>query len=90
MLRLALYKFARRRTAIPKPQRLLTPVVAFTPIVAIVAGLPFANRIEPILLGLPFLLFWIAGWVLLTPAFLGLAYLLRRTGGDRADGRAGQ
>ncbi len=51
-------------------------LVALVPAVALVAGLPFANRIEPIVLGLPFLLAWILGWVLLTPLFLALAYVL--------------
>jgi len=62
--------------------------VAFAPVVAIIAGLPFANRIEPFVLGLPFLLFWIAGWVAMTPVFLGVAYLLQRSGGDSAGRRA--
>jgi hypothetical protein len=31
---------------------------------------PFVNRIEPRIVGLPFLLCWIIAWVLLTPAFL--------------------
>ena len=51
------------------------------------AGLPFANRLEPVVLGLPFLLFWILGWVLLTPVFLGVAYLLAARGGRPRGGR---
>jgi hypothetical protein len=63
-------------------------VLAAVPAVALVAGLPFVNRVEPVVLGLPFLLFWIVGWVLLTPVFLALAYFLvdRRT--DRDEGGA--
>jgi hypothetical protein len=56
----------------------LALVPAAVPIVAFVAGLSFANRIEPRVAGLPFLLFWILAWVVATPAFLGLAYLLDR------------
>jgi hypothetical protein len=50
--------------------------VAFTPALALVAGLPLVNRLEPVVLGLPFLLSWILGWVLATPLFLAVAYAL--------------
>jgi Protein of unknown function (DUF3311) len=65
-------------------------LVALVPVVALVAGLPFVNRVEPIVLGLPFLLFWILGWVLVTPIFLGIAYLLIDSKADRAAGGAGR
>ena len=54
----------------------LSLAVAFVPALAIVAGLPFVNRLEPVVYGLPFLLAWILGWVLATPLFLAAAYLL--------------
>ena len=62
-------------------------VVAFIPALALVAGLPFVNRIAPVVLGLPFLLAWILGWVLATPLFLAAAYLLagRDSGQDHAE-----
>ena len=44
------------------------------PFVTLVFMLPWANRIEPVILGLPFLLFWILGWVMLTPLILFAAY----------------
>ena len=59
-------------------------VTAFIPALALVAGLPFVNRLEPVVFGLPFLLFWILAWVLATPFFLAAAYFLT----DRAPGRA--
>ncbi len=65
-------------------------VSALIPALALVAGLPFVNRIEPVVLGLPFLLFWILGWVLLTPVFLAVAYVLARAAADRAAGGAGR
>ncbi|MFI5166971.1 MAG: DUF3311 domain-containing protein [Thermoanaerobaculales bacterium] len=62
-------------------------VSALVPALALVADLPFVNRLEPIVLGLPFLLFWIVGWVLITPVFLGVAYVLAEPKSDRmADG----
>ena len=44
--------------------------------VTLVFALPLVNRIHPVVLGLPFLLFWILAWVILTPAILFLAYVL--------------
>jgi hypothetical protein len=65
-------------------------VLALIPVVALVAGLPFVNRLQPVVLGLPFLLFWILGWVLVTPIFLTVAYFLIDTKADRTSGGAGQ
>lgn len=57
-------------------------LLAAVPILALVAALPLVNRVEPLVFGLPFLLFWMLAWVLATPAFLGLAYVLGRRRGD--------
>lgn len=68
----------------------LALAVAMVPALVLVAGLPFVNRIEPIVFGLPFLLCWIVGWVMVTPIFLGTAYLLVHGANDRpsdGDGR---
>ena len=66
----------------------LPVLTAFVPALALVAGLPFVNRLEPVVLGLPFLLFWILAWVLATPLFLGAAYLLADRTSDRPGGGA--
>jgi hypothetical protein len=50
--------------------RSLRLVLAAVPIAALSIAVPFVNRIEPRVLGLPFLLFWIFAWVVLAPAFL--------------------
>ncbi len=65
------------------PTRGLIP--ALIPAIALVAGLPFVNRLEPVVLGLPFLLFWILGWVLVTPLFLAVAYVLAEPRKDGAE-----
>jgi hypothetical protein len=49
------------------PLRLLLPAIPFA---ALSIAVPLINRIEPRILGLPFVLAWIAAWVVLTPAFL--------------------
>jgi hypothetical protein len=61
---------------VTKRHPLVALLLALVPVVALVAGLPFVNRIEPVVLGLPFLLAWILGWVLVTPLFLAIAYVL--------------
>ena len=59
-----------------RPAHALIP--AAIPVVALVGGLPFVNRVEPIVLGMPFLLAWMLGWVAATPAFLAVAYAIHR------------
>jgi hypothetical protein len=71
-------------------------LVALVPAVALVGGLPFVNRLEPLVFGLPFLLAWILGWVVVTPLFLYVAYIAsteaRATGSTeaRATGDGGE
>ncbi|MFQ6037283.1 MAG: DUF3311 domain-containing protein [Candidatus Aminicenantales bacterium] len=58
------------------------------PFVTMVFALPVVNRIEPVILGLPFLLFWLLGWVILTPFLLMAAYVLEKklnVGKDKED-----
>jgi hypothetical protein len=51
---------------VPRPYRLL----ALIPVLAILGAPWFANRVEPRVFGLPFLLAWISGWVLATSVVL--------------------
>ena len=44
-------------------------LAAIPPVMLVLAPL-FANRDEPRILGLPFMLVWILAWVVLTPPFL--------------------
>ena len=59
--------------------RLTAVVCAAIPVLALTLGVVLANRLEPRILGLPFVLAWIVGWVLLTPAFMWAAYRSERT-----------
>ena len=61
--------------------------LALVPAIGMLGGVPFANRVEPYVLGLPFLLFWITLWVVLTSAIMGLILVLDRAR-DRAATRA--
>jgi Protein of unknown function (DUF3311) len=52
--------------------------LAALPIVAMLGGIPFANRVEPYVFGLPFLMAWILVWVVLTSAAMAVVYRLDR------------
>ena len=56
------------------------------PFVMLVFALPLVNRIEPVILGFPFILFWIIVWVALTPLILFCAYLLQKKFNTHEDG----
>jgi hypothetical protein len=65
---------------LPEPKRgsvtVLTVGFALVPVCALTIGIPFVNRLEPRILGLPFLLAWIVGWTLLTPVCMSLVHWL--------------
>jgi hypothetical protein len=48
--------------------------LALVPAIGMLGGIPFANGVESTVLGLPFLLAWIVGWIVVTSAVLGLLY----------------
>ena len=51
-------------------------VLILIPFIGILGFLPFVNRIEPYVLGMPFYMFWMAMWVVLTSAVLAVMYKL--------------
>jgi hypothetical protein len=62
----------------PMPRARMTAFVsAAIPVLALTVGVVPANRLEPRILGLPFVLAWIVVWVLLTPGFMWVAYRSR-------------
>ncbi len=67
-------------------RRLWPLLVGAVPFVMLVFALPLANRIEPMVLGLPFILFWIMLWIVLSPALLFLAYWIEKRTGDSDEG----
>jgi hypothetical protein len=52
--------------------------LALLPTLGMLGGVPLANREHPYVLGMPLLLAWIVGWVLMTSAFMGLIFALDR------------
>lgn len=49
-------------------------LIGLIPFVAVCFSVPLWDRIEPMMLGLPFNLFWLISWVLVTPLFMWGAY----------------
>ena len=56
----------------------LTHVLSALPFLGILGGIFFANRVEPFVLGLPFALFWVTLWVVLTALIMAVVYRLDR------------
>ncbi len=51
-------------------------LLASLPFLGILGGMFFANRVEPFVLGMPFILFWIVAWVVLTSVIMAAVYYL--------------
>lgn len=51
-------------------------LLAALPFLGLLGGMVFANRVEPLVLGFPFVLFWILTWVVLTSVVMGVVYVL--------------
>jgi len=47
-------------------------LLALLPTVGLLGGVTFANRVEPYVLGLPFLLFWVVSWVVTTSVIMAI------------------
>ncbi len=59
--------------AIRKPS-LKALLVALIPFVAMCFSIPLWDRVYPFIFGLPFSIFWIVAWILITPLFMSVAY----------------
>ena len=52
--------------------------LAAIPAVALTFAVPFVNRDDPHVLGMPFVLAWILCWIALSPLFLWVVHRARR------------
>jgi hypothetical protein len=65
---------------VPAKKPSLGAVLAgLVPFAAICLAVPFWDRIDPIILGLPFNLFWLVSWIVLASACMWIAYRLETT-----------
>ncbi|MBC1458311.1 DUF3311 domain-containing protein [Listeria newyorkensis] len=53
---------------------MMVKLLLIIPFIFILVGMPFANRIQPMVLGMPFNLFWVAAGILLSTCILGIVY----------------
>ncbi len=44
------------------------------PVLGILVGIAFVNQVEPLVLGMPLVLAWIVGWVVVGAAAMALVY----------------
>lgn len=58
----------------PKAGRYLRGSLAILPFIGVLVAIPWVNRTEPYVLGMPFLLFWIVVWVVLTSACMTVVF----------------
>ncbi len=63
---------------------MLLRVLAALPFIGILLGVPFVNRVEPLVLGMPFVLAWIVMWVVLSAIIMAIVYRLDSTNRELA------
>jgi uncharacterized BrkB/YihY/UPF0761 family membrane protein len=51
-------------------------ILAALPFIGILIGIPFVNQVEPLVLGMPFVLAWIVIWIVLSAIIMGIIYRL--------------
>lgn len=54
-------------------------LLAALPFIGILLGVPFVNRVEPLVLGMPLVLAWIVLWVVLSAIIMAIVYRLDPT-----------
>ncbi|TCP27809.1 uncharacterized protein DUF3311 [Scopulibacillus darangshiensis] len=57
-------------------------ILAALPFIGILFGIQFANKVTPIIFGMPFILAYIVMWVLLTSVIMAIVYRLDPTNKD--------
>ncbi|WP_406589670.1 DUF3311 domain-containing protein [Bacillus atrophaeus] len=51
-------------------------LLSILPFIGMLCFLPFVNRVEPFVFSMPFIMFWVAIWTVLTSVILGIMYKL--------------
>ncbi|MFJ5716409.1 DUF3311 domain-containing protein [Neobacillus sp. NPDC093127] len=51
-------------------------LLALIPFIGLLGGISFANKVTPYVFGMPFILFYIVMWVVLTSAIMAMVYKL--------------
>ncbi|TCP30907.1 uncharacterized protein DUF3311 [Scopulibacillus darangshiensis] len=56
----------------------LKHIVSILPVIGLLVGIPFVNRAEPYILGMPPMMFWVALWTVLTSVTMFIVYKLEK------------
>ncbi len=59
--------------------------LAALPFLGMLIGLVFLNRVQPLVLGMPFLLAWLVMWVVLTSVIIAVIYAFDPSNREDAD-----
>lgn len=62
-------------------------LLALLPFIATCFSVPLWDTVYPLVLGLPFNLFWLTAWILLTPLCMWGAYYLERAAAEKEGGK---
>jgi hypothetical protein len=65
--------------------RILIVVLSAAPFLGLLVGVPFVNRVEPLVLGMPFVLAWIVIWVVISAVIMGIVYTLDPSNRDHIE-----
>jgi hypothetical protein len=63
----------------------LQHVLAAVPFAGVLVGMFFANSVEPYVLGLPFAMFWVVAWVIVSSALMAVVYRLDERDRERGE-----
>jgi len=61
-----------------KPPKIASLLLGLVPFTAICFTVPLWDRVHPMVLGLPFNLFWLIAWTAITPVTMWFAYRIDR------------
>jgi hypothetical protein len=68
-----------------KPPSIGALALGIIPVVAMCLSVALWDRVEPMILGVPFNLCWLILWIVLTPFFMWGAYRLENSADRRAE-----
>jgi xanthosine utilization system XapX-like protein len=63
--------------------------LAILPVLGILIGTAFVNQVEPLIFGLPFVLAWIVGWVVVGAGLIAVVYVLDPANAESETGEQG-
>ena len=63
-------------------KKLIIVILIVLPFILMLGAIPFVNRIEPIILGLPFLHFWLFLSMIITPLCTYIIYRIQKSEGS--------